>query len=170
MSQFCDLIVIPKSYIVRMISFRRTNANDSDFIQLVDQLNAELLVLEGDQHEFYAQYDKIDNIKYAIVAYENNKPVGCGSIKNFGDDSMEIKRMFVHPNLRRSGVASLIIEELEKWSRELGYYTCVLETGTNNPKAVALYNRLGFEVIPNYGQYKGVDTSICFRKKLETKD
>lgn len=149
-----------------MITFRRTDATDPDFKSLVDELNEELRVLEGDNHSFYAQYDKIDNIRYAIVAYDNHRPIGCGSIKKFDDNSMEIKRMFVHPDMRRSGVASLIIEELERWTKDLGCNTCVLETGTNNPKAVNLYKRLGFEVIPNYGQYAGMDASICFRKHL----
>jgi len=59
----------------------RTNSDNKDFISLVKLLNADLAEMDGENHLFYAQYNKIDNIKYAVVAYENDKPVSCGAIK-----------------------------------------------------------------------------------------
>jgi GNAT superfamily N-acetyltransferase len=79
---------------------------------------------------------------------------------------MEVKRMYTDPSVRGKGVASAVLRELEKWSRELGYSACVLETGWRQPEAVALYRKSGYEQIPNYGQYAGMENSVCFRKPL----
>ncbi len=51
-----------------------------------------------------------------------------------------------------------------KWASELGYTSCVLETGKRQPEAIALYTKNGYKIIPNYEQYEGVENSVCFRK------
>jgi len=144
---------------------RRTNANDPDFKTLVELLDEELRILDGDEHVFYAQLNKTGNID-AVVAYIDGQAVGCGAIRAFSGEAMEIKRMYVLPEFRRAGVATAVVAELEKWTRELGYPSCVLETGKNQPWAITLYKRLGFIEIPNYGKYAGVANSVCFRKTL----
>ena len=74
----------------------RTNSENIDFIKLVKLLDLGLQKTDGDEYSFYAQFNKIDSIKYAIVAYENDKAVGCGAIKEFKAGSiMEVKRMYV---------------------------------------------------------------------------
>jgi len=55
---------------------------------------------------------------------------------------------------------------LEHWAVELGYKKCVLETGKRQPDAIALYTKQGYESIPNYGQYMGMENSVCFEKEL----
>jgi GNAT superfamily N-acetyltransferase len=77
---------------------------------------------------------------------------------------MEVKRMYVLPNNRGKGIATTLLWELEKWALELGYMKCVLETGKRQPEAISLYEKSGYQRIPNYGQYKGVENSICFEK------
>ena len=149
-----------------MITCLRTDCDNRDFQQLVSELDAVLRVLDGDQHKFYAQFNTIDQLKNVIVAYEGNVAVGCGAIKEFSENAVEVKRMYVSPNFRGQGIASKILNELENWAAELKYDTCVLETGNKQPEAIALYKKSGYKIMPNYGQYKGVKNSICFEKNI----
>jgi GNAT superfamily N-acetyltransferase len=149
-----------------MVEVKRTNSEDADFISLVRDLDDELAERDGDEHSYYAQFNKIDTIRHVVVAYLEGRAVGCGAVKEFSPDEMEVKRMFTDPAARGNGVASAVLNELEKWARELGYSACVLETGWKQPEAVGLYRKSGYEQIPNYGQYIGMDNSVCFRKEL----
>lgn len=149
-----------------MSTLRKTDSTDADFKLLVERLDAYLAEKDGDEHEFYAQYNKIDLIKHVIVAYDEQNPIGCGAIKAFDTNAMEVKRMFTSPDGRKKGVATQILKALEDWAKELGFSACVLETGKRQVEAIALYQKLGYQQIPNYGQYQGVDNSVCFEKKL----
>jgi len=149
-----------------MLHFLRTTSENIDFQTLVTSLDKDLKVRDGDDHAFYAQFNKIDMIRYAIVAYEGDTPVGCGAIKPYDDSTMEVKRMYVPLELRGKGIASQVLAELEKWCKELGYNKCILETGLAQPEAIALYKKSDYKVIPNYGQYAGVDNSVCFEKEV----
>ena len=150
-----------------MLRIEKTGAENPDFIQLVKQLDADLAERDGKEHLFYDQYNRIDGIKYVVVAYEMENPVGCGAIKAYGPDTMEIKRMFVVPQSRRQGVAGNILSALENWAATLSFERCILETGKNQPEAIALYLKSGYNVISNYGQYANVENSICFEKKVK---
>ena len=149
-----------------MIKTIRTNSENHDFIFLVKLLDEDLAIRDGEEHSFYAQYNKINSIKHVVVAYENDSPVSCGAIKEFSPKVMEVKRMYTVPINRGKGIASNILSELEKWAGELKYDSCILETGKAQPEAIALYKKNGYLIIPNYGQYAGVENSICFEKRL----
>jgi GNAT superfamily N-acetyltransferase len=151
-----------------MIKIIRTDSTHPDFINLVKHLDVELAERDGKDHPFYAQYNKIDKIKYAVVAYENEKPAACGAIKEYYPGIMEIKRMYTLPECRGKGIATKVLKELELWSTELSYLKCILETGKKQPEAIALYNKNGYKLIPNFGQYAGVDNSICFEKEINS--
>ena len=150
-----------------MIKIIRTNSDDHDFIGLVRLLDADLAQRDGDDHSFYAQFNTIDKINNVVLAYENEKPAGCGAIKAYGANTMEIKRMYVLPESRKKGIATKILSELEHWAGELSSARCVLETGKKQPEAIGLYKRNGYKVIPNYGQYAGVENSLCFEKEIK---
>lgn len=152
-----------------MITLKRTNSEDAVFLALVKELDADLAVRDGKDREFYNQFNKLDSIKHVIIAFENDIPAGCGAIKQFSADTMEVKRMFVPLELRGKGIASAVLNELEKWASELGYKKCNLETGKRQPEAIALYKKNGYMQIPNYGQYIGIENSVCFIKELEDK-
>jgi putative acetyltransferase len=149
-----------------MLYLVRSTSENPDFQQLVQLLDRDLAQRDGDEHGFYAQYNKIALIRYAVVAYAGEEPVGCGAFKEYAPDSVEIKRMFVQPAHRQRGVARAVLVELETWAAELGYANCVLETGKRQPEAIALYQRSGYAFTPNYGQYMGIDNSVCMRKML----
>ena len=152
-----------------MISILRTNSDNNDFIKLVKQLDADLAERDGQEHSFYAQFNTIDKIKYVVLAYENEKLLGCGAIKEFRANTMEIKRMYVSPESRKRGIASKILSELENWVSELSYAKCILETGKRQPEAIGLYKKNGYTLIPNYGQYAGMENSLCFEKQIKGK-
>lgn len=130
------------------------------------ELDAYLKITDGNEHSFYSQYNQLDSIKYVVVAYDGGVPVGCGAIKEYVKGIMEVKRMFVPENRRGNGIASIILAELENWATELGNKKCILETGKRQFEAVKLYTKGGYKVIPNFGQYKGVENSLCFEKIL----
>jgi len=149
-----------------MIVLKRTNSDDKDFQKLVLELDKDLAIRDGEDHSFYAQFNKTDSIKYAVVAYNYDEPVGCGAIKEYSNTTMEVKRMFVPLNRRSKGIASLILSELERWAKELNFEKCILETGKRQPEAIKLYLKNDYTIIQNYGQYKGVENSVCFEKKI----
>jgi len=150
-----------------MINLQRTNSDHPDFIELVKLLDAYLAEMDGEEHAFYAQFNKLDKIKYAVIAYEDDVAVGCGAIREYSADTMEVKRMYTLPGNRGKGIASLILIELEKWTIELGYEKCILETGIRQPEAIALYKKFGYQLIPSYGQYANIANSLCFEKPLK---
>ena len=149
-----------------ILSIKRTDSDDDDFRELVKALDKDLSIRDGKDHTFYAQFNKIDKIKHAVVAYNGDEPVGCGAVKEYSTDTMEVKRMYVPPQKRGQGIASIILNELEKWSKELNYKNCILETGKKQPEAIELYKKNRYTIIPNYGQYENVENSVCFKKEL----
>ena len=149
-----------------MVKITRTNSDNPDFIELVKYLDADLAERDGKDHPFYARFNKIDKLKYVIVAYENSQPVSCGAMKEYKPGIVEIKRMYTLPEKRGKGIASKILAELEIWAAELDYDKCILETGKKQPEAVKLYKKNGYRSIPNYGQYAGIENSLCFEKEI----
>lgn len=145
---------------------KRTNSNDKDFQWLVEQLDAYLRIIDGEDHAFYAQYNKTNMLQHALVFYENNIAVGCGALKNYTDETVEIKRMYVLPEYRGKGIAAAILSELEKWAAEIGYRSLILETGKKQEDAIHLYTKCGYTLIPNYGQYENIENSVCMKKVI----
>lgn len=149
-----------------MINILRTTSKNADFIALVSDLDKDLAKRDGAEHEFYQQFNSIDALKYTVVGYWDRRLVGCGAIKPFDAHTMEVKRMYVTPEFRGKGMASKLLLELEQWAFAIGFTHCVLETGKRQPEAIALYEKNGYHIISNYGQYAGVENSVCFRKEL----
>ncbi len=147
-----------------MVRLERTDSENPDFRDLVRSLDAELAIRDGDEHEFYDQFNKIDTIKYAVVLYQDEKACGCGALKEMAPNLVEVKRMFVLQAYRGKGFATRILNELEKWAVELSYGKCILETGKKQPEAIRLYLKNHYKIIPNYGQYAGIENSVCFEK------
>lgn len=149
-----------------MLKLVRTHSENPDFKKLVLLLDAVLSALDGDDHSFYAQFNKTNFITEVVVAYESENPVGCGAIKKYDSQTAEVKRMYTLPDFRGKGIAKNILAELEKWAGELEYKNCILETGVKQIDAIGLYQKCGYHIIENYGQYQGVENSICMQKHL----
>lgn len=150
-----------------MLQIIRSNSNDVDFVFLVKHLDAYLKIVDGDDHDFYNQFNKIDDLKHVVLAYSNNKVIGCGAFKRFDTNTVEIKRMFTLPEMRNQGVASKILNELELWAEELNYNSSILETGKKQVEAIKVYGKNGYHIISNFGQYRNSENSLCFKKKFK---
>jgi GNAT superfamily N-acetyltransferase len=144
----------------------RTNSENKDFIKLIKELDAYLKITDEEEHDFYNQFNSTAFLKEVVVMYVAEIAVGCGAIKKFDHGSVEVKRMFVSLDNRGTGVAQKILQELETCAKELGYKKCILETGVRQVEAVKFYKKCGYKIIPNYGQYQGMENSICFEKKI----
>ncbi|HJW29081.1 MAG TPA: GNAT family N-acetyltransferase [Saprospiraceae bacterium] len=149
-----------------MTKIKRTDSSDPDFISLVRLLDAELAERDGDDHPFYAQFNSLDEIKEVVIAYIDEVPAGCGSMKINSPGTLEVKRMYVATGHRGKGLASMILAELETWAKELNFHRFILETGFNQPEAIALYHKNGYHRISNYGPYANVESSACFEKRF----
>lgn len=142
----------------------QTDATNADFQGLVALLDRELSIRDGEEYDFYYQFNKIDALRHVVVAYMGEQPVGCGAFKPYDAESVEIKRMYVLDDWRSRGIAAQVLQLLEKWANAEGYSRFVLETGLKQPEAIRLYQKSGYVSIPNYGQYVGVENSICMEK------
>lgn len=149
-----------------MIQIKRTSADNIDFVALIQDLDIDIEKRDGEEHSFFAQFNKTDSIKHAIVVYEDQRAIGCGAFKLYKGEVAEIKRMFVNPEDRGKGIASTILKELESWAREENFKSCILETGKKYPEAIALYKKNGYHITPNYGQYELIEDSVCFQKSI----
>ncbi len=149
-----------------MVTIKRTNSKAPSFVKLVALLDAYLKEIDGDDHIFYNGHNSIAQIDHVVVAYQNELPIGCGAFKMHHATTVEIKRMYVLPEVRGLKIASKILSELENWAKEEGFTSTILETGKRMPDAIAFYKNRGYGQIPNYGQYVHMDNSKCFEKQL----
>jgi putative acetyltransferase len=149
------------------IILKRTNSDDPDFRNLVNQLDADLRDRNGEMMDIYDQHNVIEKIDTVVIAYLNDKPAGCGCFKPFDHEAVEVKRMFVQPTARGNGISKKVLTELETWARQLGFSYTVLETGAKQVEALSLYPKAGYQSIPKYGPYVDLPDSICFRKSLK---
>jgi len=149
-----------------LISIKRTYSEDPDFVSLAAELTEFLAVLNGEQNSFYVQHNRVDAIPTVVVAYLEEKPIGCGAFRPKDERTVEIKRMFVDTSLRGHGIGQSILSELETWAAELSFTTAILETSKRLTPAVHLYLKSGYAVIPNFGPYIGVDDSVCMQKAI----
>ena len=149
-----------------MTTLIRTDSENPAFKSLVKELDSYLKITDGDEHDFYNQFNNIDVLKNIVIACKNNNPVGCGAFKKFNSTSIEIKRMYVVPEYRQEGIAAQVLLELEKWATKLGYTFSILETGKRQVEAVNFYKKNGYNIIPNFGQYINMENSLCFKKEL----
>ena len=149
-----------------LVEIKRTNSENEDFRKLVLKLEAHLTCADEEAHAECKQYNQLETIKYTVVAYINEEAVGCGAIRSFDRNTVEIKRMFVSENARKKGVGAKILAALEVWAIELGFENSILETADMLSEAVGLYKRSNYIQIPNYGQYESMVKSICFSKRL----
>lgn len=150
------------------MKFIYTNGGNSDFIELCHSLDNFLNELVGGEENRaeYIPYNRLDDIHDVIVAYDDDIPVGIAGFKKYDDKCAEVKRVFIKQEYRGRGISNKLLELLEKTAREKGYRYLILESGEPLVAAMALYRKMGYKVIPNYGQYKDKPDSICMKKKL----
>lgn len=150
-----------------MISLNRVSPEHQDFRQLIELLDKDLWDRYPQTQQFFATFNKIKLGANAIVAYYEDVPVGCGCYRATDEiTTVEIKRMFVKPEARGKGIAKAVLTALEHWAQEEGKSRAILETGTNQPEAISLYTKLGYELIDRYEPYVDSEESVCMAKIL----
>lgn len=150
-----------------MIELRRVPADHADFRELIALLDRDLWGRYPDTQQFFDVHNKVNLEANAVVAYLDDKPVGCGCYRETRDEfTVEIKRMFVKEEARGKGIAQSVVKELEKWAFDKGKREALLETGTGQPEAISLYIKLGYVRIDHYGPYIGSEESVCMGKML----
>ena len=138
------------------MKFQRTDGKNKDFIENCRLLDMDLDRRVGKkiERDKYKKYNQLDEIKEAIVVYEGKRVIGGGAIRRYDDETIELKRVFVHTEYQGRGIGSRLVALLMEWAIELGYKKMVLETGELLAESCAVYKKLGFQVIPNYGPYE----------------
>ena len=151
-----------------MTEFVRTDGKNEDFIENCRLLDMDLDRRVGRQikREKYQKFNQLDEIQEAIVVYEDQKRAGGGAIRKYDDNTAELKRVFVHNEYQGRGIGSRLVSLLMEWAAELGYQRMILETGELLAESCAVYKKLGFGVIPNYGPYADMPESLCMARDL----
>ena len=148
--------------------FIYTNGENPDFIGLCHDLDDFLNELVGGEKKRaeYIPYNKLDDIHDVIVAYDEDTPVGSAGFKKYDDECAEVKRVFIKREYRGKGISKKLMELLEERAKNKGYKYLILESGEPLAAAMSLYRKIGYKVIPNYGQYKDMPDSVCMKKEL----
>ncbi len=147
----------------------RTGSGDAIFLALEADLDAFLTILNGEKDDFFSALNHAVPLQHAVLAVTGEQAVGCGAFKPLPKGEVEIKRMFVLPEARGVRIAERVLNELLAWARELGYSRAILETHVDLTAARRLYERNGFEVIPNYPPYEDIKTSVCYGWNIKTR-
>lgn len=152
------------------ITIVRAELTDDVSRSLIDSLNAELTGAypEPGATHFGLAPEEVSGRRGAfLIVYHEGTPVGCGAVRLIDAETAELKRMYVCPALRGSGLGRRLVAALEAEARALGVRRLVLETGVRQTAALALYRATGFQPIPLYGEYLlSPATSICLGKEL----
>ena len=101
-----------------------------------------------------------------LVAEIDGEAAGCGAWRALPAGMAEIKRVYVEPSFRRRGLAQVIVSELEVEAARAGRTSVVLNTGQEQPEALALYAALGYEAVPGYGVYACAPDAVFLGKDL----
>jgi GNAT superfamily N-acetyltransferase len=148
-----------------VIRVERTTSSDPRFVALIGALDRELRDTYGEIQNDYAPLNQVA-VDTAVLALVDDDAVGSGCFKWIDAETVELKRMYVSPAHRGTGAGRAVIAELEAWARELGARVVILETGTRQARALALYERAGYVRTPPFGPYVGMEHSVCMRKAL----
>lgn len=149
------------------ITLKEISPLSEEFNALAELLNAELAVRDGEETAFYSQFNGSHLLSGGVIAYMDEKAVGIAGFKERSSDTAELKRMYVLPEYRGSGLAKDVLHFIEQVVHEKGFQSLVLETGLRQPEAIAFYTKNGYTSIENFEPYVGVENSRCFRKTLD---
>jgi GNAT superfamily N-acetyltransferase len=134
---------------------------------LVEEIQQEMIARYGGPDE-----TPVDPAQFAapggafLVAHVDGEPIGCAGLRGRPAGEVELKRLYVRPAHRRRGYARGLLLAVEDRARSLGYRRLVLETGTAQPEAIALYEKAGYSLIPDFGHYKGYPSVRSFGRSL----
>ena len=143
-----------------------TDEKDERFLKLVGELDRGYYERIGDELSKYDSYNELKNPHIVLLALDNHIAVACASYRVFDNETVEFKRVYVRKEYRKREIAYNLIVQLEKSVIKNGFRHSYIVTGKNNKPARKLYEKLNYELIDNFGQFKDDDTVICMKKKI----
>lgn len=138
----------------------------ADSVMLRSAHHAELTARYGTDDSEPGVKPTASSVIVFLIAYVDGVPAGCGGLRELDNGGLEIKRMYVTPAQRGTGVAIAVLKGLEEWARAQSATELVLETGTAQPDAIRFYEREGYNRIESFGDYVGEPLSVCYSKAL----
>lgn len=144
----------------------KTTSENTDFIFLTGTFDAYLWDRYPELKKDYWGNNVIEFNANVLIVYLDEKPVACGCFKKYNEKSVELKRMFVLPEVRGLGLAQLVIKELEAEAKNQGFEVLILETLYKQIEAINLYQKTGFKIVENYEPYVGLVNSVCMSKSI----
>ncbi|MFD3946974.1 GNAT family N-acetyltransferase [Streptomyces sp. NPDC058579] len=159
------------------MNIRPTTYDHPDAVKLQDEVMQEYVIRyggEGDATPLDPGMFVPPHGLYLLAYDDEGRPVASGAWRaqdandhGYADGDAELKRMYVIPEARGLGLARRILAALENDARAAGRTRMVLETGTAQPEAIALYTSSGYAPCPKFGHYRDYDNSRCFAKPLQ---
>ncbi len=144
---------------------KTVNYNNPDFIRLCTLLEQEHVNVIKEQRSPKGNcLNNLDKFTTIFVAYDSDKAIGCIALKDKVNDTIELGRLYVMPEYRKKGVATLLFNTVFKYSKELNAKKIILDTYKRFENAISLYKKLGFYEIDNY--IENSPYSICMEKEL----
>ncbi|GLF92741.1 GNAT family N-acetyltransferase [Streptomyces yaizuensis] len=151
----------------KMVEIKEVPWTDPDATALRARQRVEIAAVYGSPESEPGPAPSAADTAAFFVTYDaRGTAVGCGGLRDLGGGTGEIKRMYVAPDQRGTGVAGLILRTLEERARELGWSRLRVETGSRLTAAIRCYTRAGYAPIPAYGPYVGAEDSHCFERTL----
>ena len=148
-----------------MITINIVEYNNKDFIQLCNLLEKEHIEVIKEQRSPKGNcLNNLDKFKMVFVAYDGLKPVGCLAMKDKINDKVEVGRLYVLPEYRKNGIASMLFINVFMKAKELNAKKITLDTYKRFEAAIKLYKKLGFYEIDNY--ITDSPYSVCMEKVL----
>ncbi|GAB4448033.1 MAG: GNAT family N-acetyltransferase [Anaerolineae bacterium] len=142
--------------------------HSADALELIRELDEYLLKLYPSENVYILDLSSLSAKNgLFLVGYLAGRPVACGAVVKLAAGVGEIKRLYVRPEARGQGLAKRMMARLEDEARQMGLPTLRLESGNRQPESLALYLRLGYRRIPNFGEYIGDPHSVCMEKTLD---
>jgi len=138
-----------------------------DAAALIAELQQEYVVRYGEQDgTLVAPEQFAPPLGLFLVGYLDDEPVSCGGWRTHGDGAAELKRMYVSPRFRGRGLARAMLAELERTASAAGHTRIILETGQNQPEALAMYASSGYTPVPSFGHYADHELSVHLGKTI----
>jgi putative acetyltransferase len=148
------------------VEIREVSWLDPRGVALRDAQQAEIAERYGVDDSEPGPKPTASDVTLFLVAFDGDEAVACGALRRLDDEHGEIKRMYVRPDRRGTGLSTLVLRRLEDAARRLGWTRVVLETGTEQPDAMRFYEREGYAPIPPFGYYVGSELSRCYELVL----
>ncbi len=158
------------------MDLRRVRYDHPDAVLLTERVQREYIERYGDRDR-----TPVDPEQFApprgcfLVCYHDGEPVATGgwramdaSPEGYADGDAELKRMYVVPEARGRGLARRILAELEADAAAAGRLRMVLESGSRQPEALALYRSCGYTAVSKFGIYRDEPLSVCLGRALPT--